>query len=90
MTIWKPGSSGSQLEVGDDDGDLDEFVDREVEPRHLAVDPHETIVVGSPHHALHPSQAASDTGLRRGTGSEPPREDSNSRPSRVETGRSVP
>ena len=32
-----------QVEVGDDDGDLDEFVDLDIESRHLAVDPDEPI-----------------------------------------------
>ena len=61
ITTWKPGCDGPQLEVGHDDGDLDEFVDVEIEARHLAVDPHQTIVLGSPHHALHPIDARPDS-----------------------------
>ncbi len=38
----QPGILGDELVVGDDDRDLDELVDREVEPCHLAVDPDES------------------------------------------------
>src|SRR6478736_1431960 len=51
------GIHGVELEVCDDDGDLDEFVDFEIESRHLAVDPDETIVLGSAHHGTHPNDA---------------------------------
>lgn len=47
----KAGVDGAELEIGDDDGDLDEFIDRQIESRHLAVDPHETIVLGRRYHA---------------------------------------
>jgi hypothetical protein len=41
--------------VGDDDRDLDEFVDREVEPRHFAVDPDQSVVFTRTHgHRLAP------------------------------------
>ena len=43
MTIGEPGVDEFEVVVGDDDGDLDEFVDREVESGHLAVHPDETI-----------------------------------------------
>ncbi|BAJ76268.1 pyruvate ferredoxin oxidoreductase [Microbacterium testaceum StLB037] len=59
-----------ELEVGDDDGDLDQLVDREVEARHLAVDPDEPVIRGG---AYHPSS------LVRGSDTEAvsPRHDSN-------------
>ncbi|MBG9885725.1 hypothetical protein ABE10_03820 [Bacillus toyonensis] len=40
----------SELEVGDHHGDLDQFVDPEVESRHLAVDPDEPVVLGRRNH----------------------------------------
>jgi hypothetical protein len=36
---------GHEVEVGDDHRDLHQLVDREVEPRHLAVDPHQPVRV---------------------------------------------
>jgi hypothetical protein len=41
-----------ELEVGDHDRDLDEFVDLEVEPGHLAIDPDEAVVLRGIHHAF--------------------------------------
>ena len=43
MTMSKPGSNGLQIEVGDHHGDLDQFVDLDIQSRHFAVDPDETI-----------------------------------------------
>ena len=51
----------AQVEIGDDDRDLDEFIDREIEPRHLAVDPDETVILSGTHHGNHPNE-----GSRRG------------------------
>ncbi len=72
ITIVKPGSRGVEVEVGDDDGDLDEFVDREVEPGHLAVDPDQSVVARSHSASLVrcPSGTAppAGPGRRRGAG----------------------
>lgn len=38
-----------EVEVGDDHGDLDELIDRRVEPGHLAVDPDESVVLSCAH-----------------------------------------
>ncbi len=52
-----------KLEVGHDDGDLHEFVLVEIQARHLAVDPYESIVLGSAHHVDHPSDGPRHAGL---------------------------
>ncbi len=44
MTMSTPLVQGPQFEVGDDRGDLDEFVARLVEAGHFAVDPHNSVV----------------------------------------------
>src|SRR5690606_24861767 len=41
-----------QLEIGDDHGDLDEFVDSEIQSRHLTVDPDEAVILRGRYHAL--------------------------------------
>jgi hypothetical protein len=48
----EPRVERTQLEVGDDNGDLDEFVHRKIESRHLAVDPDKSIIFGRSYHAL--------------------------------------
>lgn len=49
------GVHGLEVEVGDDHGHLDEFVDLEVEAGHLAVDPDEAVIRGC--HVLDPIPA---------------------------------
>ena len=73
MTIAEALIERLQVVVGDDDGDLDEFIDREIETRHLAVDPDQD--VGSSHI---PSLSSGPTAIRGIPQS--PRQDSNLRP----------
>ena len=62
--MWKPGVERPELEVGHDHRDLDQLVDRNVESRHLAVDPDEPVVLGSAHHAVHPNDGRRRAGRR--------------------------
>ena len=50
----------AQLEVGDDDSDLDEFIDGEIQSGHLTVDPYQPVVLARSH-AAHPRAGAHGT-----------------------------